>query len=104
MPEQDRWQAVPREHPALPGHFPGHPVVPGVVLLSEVWDAVCRDAARPLTCTGWPSVKFLAPLLPGERFRVEVEFSGAESAKFSCKTAERTIAQGSVRFAPGTGA
>lgn len=100
MPEQAQWHAIPHDHPALPGHFPGHPVVPGVVLLSEVWGAVCRDTARPLTCAGWPSVKFLAPLLPGERFQVEVDFSSAESAKFICKTAERTIAQGSVRFAP----
>lgn len=99
MPEQAQWHAIPHEHPALPGHFPGHPVVPGVVLLGEVWDAVCRCMEQPPTCTGWPSVKFLSPLLPGERFRVEVEFTGSESAKFACKTAERTIAQGSVRFA-----
>lgn len=100
MPEQDQWQTVPHDHPALPGHFPGHPVVPGVVLLSRVWDAVCNGTDRPLECTGWPNVKFLAPLLPDEPFRVVVEPSTAESAKFVCMTAGRTIAQGSVRFAP----
>lgn len=104
MPDQTGWQTIPADHPALPGHFPGNPVVPGVVLMSQVWEAVCRQAGTPLNCTGWPSIKFLAPLLPGVPFRVEVEF-GTElsSAKFVCKTASGMIAQGSVRFAAASG-
>lgn len=101
MLEPEHWQVVPVEHPALAGHFPGHPVVPGVVLLSYVWDAIQRRAEQPSACGGWPSVKFLAPLLPGETFTVEVEFTAGTSAKFTCKTAQRTIAQGSARLAPG---
>jgi 3-hydroxymyristoyl/3-hydroxydecanoyl-(acyl carrier protein) dehydratase len=27
---------IPAEHPALPGHFPGRPVVPGALLLDHV--------------------------------------------------------------------
>jgi len=68
------------------------------VLLSQVWEAVCREADTPLHCTGWPSVKFLAPLQPDVPFRVEVEFGATQSAKFVCKTVENTIAQGNVRF------
>ena len=31
---------IPDDHPSLPGHFPGHPVVPGVVLLDRVLQAI----------------------------------------------------------------
>jgi 3-hydroxyacyl-[acyl-carrier-protein] dehydratase len=104
MLEPVHWQVVPVDHPALAGHFPGHPVVPGVVLLSYVWDAILRRTEQPLACAAWPSVKFLAPLSPGEAFTVEVEFTTGTTAKFTCKTEQSTIAQGSVRLAPGAAA
>ena len=72
------------DHPSLAGHFPGHPVVPGVVLLDEVARALERTSGATLRAL--PSVKFLAPLRPGEaaelvltvaagrvRFRIERE-------------------------------
>lgn len=95
MPE---WKTIPPDHPALPGHFTGNPIVPGVVLLSQVWDAVCAQADQPLQCTAWPNVKFLAPLFPGVPFCVELEMGETPSAKFVCKTASHVIAQGNVKF------
>lgn len=98
MAEPIVWRTIPAHHPALPGHFPGHPVVPGVVILSEVWDALAASAGRPVRCRGWPSVKFLAPLLPEEPFTVELEFTGPEAARFTCRNSERPLASGTVRF------
>jgi len=51
-------------HPSLAGHFPGDPVVPGVVLLDEVAAALERSGAGALRRLS--AVKFLAPLRPGE--------------------------------------
>ena len=31
---------ISADHPSLPGHFPGHPIVPGVVLLDRVLEAI----------------------------------------------------------------
>ena len=63
---------VPHDHPSLPGHFPGHPVVPGVVVLDHVLQAVeaAHGARGPLRL---PQVKFLQPLLPGQPARVELD-------------------------------
>ncbi len=58
-------------HPGLPGHFPGAPVVPGVVVLEQAVAAI--EAVRgPLGAVRLPQVKFLQPLLPGERGEVEL--------------------------------
>lgn len=68
---------VPADHPSLPGHFPGRPVVPGVVLLDRVLDAIVASephlSADILDRLRLPQVKFLQPLLPGEPARVEVD-------------------------------
>jgi len=36
----ERLITIRRDHPSLPGHFPGNPVVPGVVILEEVLEAI----------------------------------------------------------------
>ena len=63
---------IPHDHPSLPGHFPGNPVVPGVVILDRVFAAL--EAAHG-SAAAWrlPQVKFLQPLLPEQDARVEVE-------------------------------
>lgn len=66
---------IAADHPCLPGHFPGRPLVPGVVLLERVLEAIEMEhgALGPLRL---PQVKFLQPLLPGEEARVELELAG----------------------------
>src|SRR4030095_8551398 len=39
---------IPATHPALPGHFPGRPIVPGVVLLQCVLDEAERWLGKAL--------------------------------------------------------
>lgn len=58
---------VPPGHPALPGHFPGHAVVPGVVIVDRVIDAAEDWLGRGLQLARLPQAKFVAPLHPGER-------------------------------------
>lgn len=57
-------------HPALAGHFPGNPVVPGVVLLERV-----AAALRDWRGVGVASLdaKFVQPLLPGESAVIELQ-------------------------------
>lgn len=64
---------IPPDHACLPGHFPGRPLVPGVVVLERVVDAI-EAVHGPLPAPlRLPQVKFLQPLLPGEVADVAIE-------------------------------
>ena len=85
---------VPHDHPALAGHFPGNPVVPGVVVLDHVLDAIeARQGTR--SSLRLPKVKFLAPLLPGETADVALE-RGDRRWMFVVTRGDATIASGEV--------
>lgn len=65
---------IPFAHPALPGHFPGHPIVPGVVLLDRIAAAIERDGGR-LARIG--VVKFLSPLQPEQDAELRIARDGS---------------------------
>jgi len=58
------------DHPALPGHFPGAPVVPGVLLLAEGLNRLESLADAPLRCQRIDNAKFLQPVAPGATITV----------------------------------
>jgi 3-hydroxymyristoyl/3-hydroxydecanoyl-(acyl carrier protein) dehydratase len=84
---------VPASHPSLPGHFPGSPVVPGVVVLDLVLRAASEWQQRAVRVSGLKQVKFLAPLLPEERADVALEVAG-DTLSFRVARGEHVIAQG----------
>nr|WP_306673709.1 hydroxymyristoyl-ACP dehydratase [Tahibacter caeni] len=55
----------------MAGHFPGNPVVPGVVVLEQVAGALQRRDGRQIA--GFRQVKFVAPLLPQQTARLELD-------------------------------
>lgn len=87
----------PSDHPALPGHFPGRPVVPGVVLLDHVVDSVLvTTPARRVA--GLPSIKFTRPVRPGERVEIACGPRDNGRVAFSCRVGETEVARGTIQF------
>lgn len=88
---------ISADHPCLPGHFPGQPVVPGVVVLDEVLAlALSQFGARALL--RMPQVKFATPLLPEQDASVEFEPRG-ERLRFRVLRGADVIASGELVFA-----
>ncbi|MGA7539893.1 MAG: hypothetical protein WBW93_14120, partial [Steroidobacteraceae bacterium] len=58
--------SIAATHPAFEGHFPGTPVLPGVVMLDEVIRAIERTEGGEPRCWRIASVKFLKVVGPGE--------------------------------------
>lgn len=109
---RDFLQALPiaAGHPALAGHFPGRPIVPGVVLLDQVLLALSDWLAplgQPADCE-IATAKFLSPVAPGEALQLQAtrqSSQGVETLRFDIHGGDpahpagwRKIASGSVRL------
>lgn len=91
---------IAANHPALPGHFPGRPVVPGVVLLERV--AALVEQVHGVALAGLPQVKFVRPLLPEQDAELMIEDDG-QRVRFRIVLADAghdapLIASGSVEL------
>lgn len=93
---------VGANHPAIAGHFPGNPIVPGVLLLARVSRAV--EAALGMRASALREAKFHAPLRPGEHFEIEFERTDKGEIRFRVLCGGRRIAAGSLAVHPGQAA
>ncbi len=87
------------DDPTAAGHFPGHPIIPGALLLEEIVRAIAgaEAIARELVI---PAVKFLAPVPPGGVVRLRWRSRGDGQISFEGRLgeAERLAAIGTLRL------
>jgi len=91
-------------HPAFAGHFPGRPMVPGVLLL----DAALHAAAQARMSVGngqsdalrcqIASAKFLSPVRPGETLTISCTPTPAGHTRFDISGGGRQVATGTFAF------
>ena len=83
-------------HPALPGHFPGQPLVPGVILLEQV--ALALRAWRGQRLARVLEAKFVAPLRPDEAAMLRLSAAAMDAARirFEIERAGKLLARGVV--------
>lgn len=85
---------VPAEHPALPGHFPGRPIVPGVLLLDAVIQAASAQVEDPPTRL--VRAKFPAPVLPGEEVEIALGPRRPGRLGFTCRRSDTLVLLGEL--------
>ncbi len=80
-PTDGGFVAVLRFDPELPvfaGHFPGHPLVPGVFLAEGVRLGAERALGRTLSLVELEDARFTAPVSPGDPVRARVQLNAVE--------------------------
>ncbi len=96
----EKFRVISAGHPGLAGHFPGNPIVPGVVILDEVIQAL-GDWRSGAQAVGLPVVKFLAPLRPEQPFTVRFVETGSGRVRFACIREDgQPLAQGQLALRP----
>ncbi len=88
------------DHPAFAGHFPGTPIVPGVVLLDAAVQAMLH-MLRPSTAGDdngeicqISSAKFISPVGPGETLTISCTTTATGSTQFTIASGSRKVATG----------
>lgn len=87
---------ISAQHPSLPGHFPGHPLVPGVVVLDRI--AAALEGAGAGCFRRIVAVKFMAPLRPGQDAELRASVEGAR-VRFRVERDGATIVSGEGELA-----
>jgi hypothetical protein len=85
-------------HPAFAGHFPGKPMVPGVLLLDAALHAVAQARQTPGEGCQIVSAKFLSPVLPGETLAISYSSTAQGATRFEITGSGRPVANGTLLF------
>jgi 3-hydroxymyristoyl/3-hydroxydecanoyl-(acyl carrier protein) dehydratase len=85
---------IAADHPAFAGHFPGMPIVPGVVLLDEALNAIVAALGlQPGRCT-LTTVKFRGVVRPGQALSLRFESPSPGSVRFAIDADGAAVADG----------
>jgi 3-hydroxymyristoyl/3-hydroxydecanoyl-(acyl carrier protein) dehydratase len=79
------------DHPVFAGHFPGRPIVPGVLLLD--WAQAAIEAQLGQRVQALAEAKFHSPATPTDVLELDFEV-GASAVRFEIRSAARKIASG----------
>jgi 3-hydroxymyristoyl/3-hydroxydecanoyl-(acyl carrier protein) dehydratase len=94
---------IPADHAAFAGHFPGNPIVPGVVLLDETLHAISSARGVAPSQVTIDSAKFLSAVHPGELLQLAFEPEKDERLRFTIRAPDRIVVSGILSL-PATAA
>ena len=96
--------------PFFQGHFPGNPIMPGVLIVEAMAQTACvaglmleENKGKLGVFTGIESMKFRRQVVPGDVLRLEAEFlvfkMGMGKVKVTATVDGQVAAQGEIKFA-----
>ena len=97
------WKSVTMSEPFFVGHFPGHPVMPGVLVLEAmaqaaallaILDLPAEETRKKVTyLMGIDSARFRRTVVPGDRLELEVEVVRHKGSVWKTKGTARVEGQ-----------
>jgi len=85
---------VPNGLPAFAGHFPGRPIVPGVMLLDRLLGCVSAQHGRGVAGFAVAQAKFFSPVGPGETLDFSWCATDGGAIRFDIAAGGRAVATG----------
>jgi predicted hotdog family 3-hydroxylacyl-ACP dehydratase len=80
------------------GHFPGHPILPGVTQLTLVVEALARERGAPTALGGIAFVRLRQLVRPGERLRLATDVRANDTLRVALTREGTPVMNGELRF------
>lgn len=101
---------VTANEPFFQGHFPGNPIMPGVLIVEAMAQTACvvglsqkENEGKLGVFTGIEKLKFRKQVVPGDVLTIEAEFlvlkMGMGKVKAVAKVGDEIACEGEIRFA-----
>jgi 3-hydroxymyristoyl/3-hydroxydecanoyl-(acyl carrier protein) dehydratase len=93
---------IDAQQPVFAGHFPGNPIMPGVLVLGFLKSLLAEHLVKPVQIAYIKRQKFMRPVLPGNTLKISINTLQIDGefidVNYMAVIAEGPVAKGSISF------